>query len=81
MLQQLEALTMGNIRVMVPQLMAESDINISRLADLLGISRATAGKLAKGKLPWIRLEQLAKMCEIFQVQPGEILIYRPDGDQ
>jgi DNA-binding Xre family transcriptional regulator len=76
-----EALEMGTIRVMVPQLMAESNLNISQLAELLGISHVTAGKLAKGRLPWIRPEQLAKMCEIFRVQVGDILIYRPDGDR
>lgn len=70
---------MGSIRVMVPQLMAENGINISTLAELLGVSRPTASKLASGRMPWIRPDQLAKMCEIFNVQPGEILVYRPDG--
>lgn len=69
---------MGDIRVMIPQLMAESGINISELADLIGVSRPTASKLASGRMPWIRPDQLAKMCEIFDVEVGEILIYRPE---
>lgn len=82
MLKDLEVLEMGNIRVMVPQLMAENGINISQLAEMLEVSRPTASKLASGKLPWLRPEQLARLCEIFDVEVGEILVYRPEnGDQ
>jgi DNA-binding Xre family transcriptional regulator len=70
---------MGTIRVMIPQLMAEHDMNITRFAELMNISRPTAGKLAKGKLPWIRVDQLIRICELFNVRVEDILIYQPDG--
>ena len=71
---------MGTIRVMVPQLMAEHDMNISDLAEALAISWPTAKKLARGKLPRLSAEQFAKVCDLFNVQPGDILKYRPDGN-
>lgn len=79
MLATKELLQMGNIRVMVPQLMAEHGMNISDLAEQLDVSWPTAKKLAQGDLPYIRPEQLARLCEIFNVQPGDILVYRSDG--
>jgi DNA-binding Xre family transcriptional regulator len=81
MITLMEEWKMGSIRVMVPQLMAEKGINITELAKALGVSRPTAGKLAAGRLPWIRPDQLAKMCEIFNVEVGDILIYRPNGGE
>lgn len=78
MIHQVEVLEMGSIRVMIPQLMAENEMNISDLAERLGISWPTAKKLARGRLPWIRPDQLAKLCEIFGVDPGDILVYLPD---
>ena len=80
--RDMRGIDMGNIRVMVPQLMAENGMNISQLAVHLDVSWPTAQKLARGQMPWIRPGILVKLCEIFGVQPGEILIYRPDeGDQ
>lgn len=71
----------GNLRVMVPQLMAEKDMNISDLARALSISWPTAQKLARGRLTDPRIEQmLADICELFEVQPGDFLIYRPDSE-
>ncbi len=80
MIGVLEGNGMGTIRVMVPQLMAENDMNISDLANALGLSWPTARKLARGKLPRLTAEQFAKMCDIFKAQPGDILVYLPDED-
>lgn len=76
----LEVKEMGTIRVMVPQLMAEHDMNISDLAKALGISWPTAKKMARGQLPRLTSEQLATLCDIFDAQPGDIFSYLPDGD-
>ena len=74
-----EAMDMpGTIRIMVPQLMAEDDMNISDLAKKMGVSWPTAQRLASGRHVPNR-EQLAKLCEIFDVDPGEILVYRPEA--
>ena len=71
----------GTIRVMVPQLMAERDMNISELAKELKISWPTARKLARGTYVPSN-DQLVKLCELFNVKPGEILVYRSDnGDR
>jgi DNA-binding Xre family transcriptional regulator len=77
--QTLEAMQMGTIRVMVPQLMAENDMNITDLAEAMGVSWPTAQKMASGRhVP--SGEYLVKLCEIFNVDPGEILVYRPEDE-
>lgn len=71
---------MGRIRIMVPQLLAEHEMHAKDLEEPLGISKPTALKLAKGKMPWLRPEQLAALCELFDIGIEELLVYRPNGD-
>jgi DNA-binding Xre family transcriptional regulator len=86
MLRVLEAKEMGTLRVMVPQIMAEKGMNVSDLAKALGTSWPTANKLASGKMAWALpewAENFVKLCEIFGIQPGDVLVIMPDdnGDQ
>lgn len=71
---------MGRIRVMVPQLLAEHNLKAKDLERIMGVSKPTALKLAKGIMPWIRPDQLTKLCEYFNVDIGEILVYRQDRE-
>ena len=71
---------MGAIRVMVPQLLAEKKVKAKDLEKAIGVSKPTALRLAKGEMPWLRPDQLVMLCEYFEVDLSEILIYRPDGD-
>ena len=63
-----------NIRVMIPQLMAEKGIKVKDIAEVLGISRPTAGKIAKGQMLPSDPDQLAKLFNLLEAKPEDILI-------
>jgi DNA-binding Xre family transcriptional regulator len=68
---------MGSIRVMLPQLMAENGDSVSDLARELNVSWETAKRKSMGESS-LTAGELAKLCERYGVQPGEIFVYRPD---
>lgn len=57
------------------RLLAEHKMQLSELADQVGISLANLSNLKTGKVKAIRFSTLEKICEILQCQPGDILEY------
>lgn len=50
------------------------------LAEQIGITEQNVSLLKSGKVKGIRFETLARICEVLECQPADILVYRADGD-
>jgi putative transcriptional regulator len=59
-------------------MMAKRKINLTELAEKLGITLANLSILKTGKSKGVRFLTLNRICEILECQPGDILEYRKD---
>ncbi len=60
-------------------MMAKRNMTTGRLAKLVGITPANISILKNGKAKAIRFSTLAKICEVLDCQPGDLIRYVADG--
>ena len=60
-------------------MMARRKVRSNVLARAIGITEANLSLLKSGKVKGIRFDTLARICEVLNCQPGDILEFRPDG--
>ena len=65
------------IRVRLDIIMAEKGVKLNELAREIGITDANLSILKTGKAKAIRFSTLCALCEILNVQPGDLLEYIP----
>ncbi|MBE0586723.1 MAG: Cro/Cl family transcriptional regulator [Burkholderiales bacterium RIFCSPLOWO2_12_67_14] len=68
------------IVVQLDVMLARRKVKSKDLAEFVGITEANMSLLKQGKVKGVRFETLEKICEYLQCQPGELLVYQPDGD-
>ena len=51
------------------------------LAARIGIAEQNVSLLKSGKVKGIRFDTLEKICVVLDCQPGDILEYRPEGEE
>ena len=68
-------------------IVVQLDVMLSRrkvksrdLAEFVGITEANMSLLKQGKVKGVRFETLEKICAYLQCQPGELLVFVPDGE-
>ena len=61
-----------NIDVML----AKRKMSVTELAERVGITISNISVLKNGKAKAIKVSTLAKLCEVLDCQPGDILEYR-----
>ena len=63
-------------------MLAKRKMRSRELAETVGITEQNISLLKSGKVRGVRFETLARICEVLQCQPGDLLEYRPgpDGD-
>ncbi|WP_432448221.1 helix-turn-helix domain-containing protein [Aliiroseovarius marinus] len=61
------------ITVTLDVMMARRKIKGRELADRIGISEQNLSLLKSGKVKGVRFETLAKICDVLDCQPGDIL--------
>lgn len=54
-------------------MLARRKMRSRELADLVGITEQNISLLKSGKVKGIRFDTLARICEVLQCQPGDIL--------
>lgn len=59
--------------------LARRKMRSKELAAAIGITEANLSLLKSGKVRGVRFETLAKICEVLDCQPGDILEYRADA--
>lgn len=57
-------------------LLAERKMSVTELSEKVGITMANLSVLKNGKAKAIRFSTLAKLCEVLQCQPGDLLAYQ-----
>jgi putative transcriptional regulator len=60
-------------------MMAKRKMNVTELANQVGITMANISILKNGKAKAIRFSTLEKICEVLSCQPGDILEYREEA--
>jgi putative transcriptional regulator len=61
-------------------MLAKRKMRSKELADKIGITEANVSLLKSGHVKGVRFETLAKICEVLQCQPGDLLEYRPEDE-
>ena len=69
------------IVVQLDVMLAKRKMRSKELAERIGFTEANISLLKSGKVKGVRFETLEKICEVLQCQPGDLLEYRPAGDQ
>ena len=66
------------IIVNIDVMLAKRKMQSKELSRTLGITPANLSILKTGKAKGIRFETLAKICEILECEPGDILEYKKE---
>jgi putative transcriptional regulator len=69
------------IIVRLDVVLAQRKMKARDLADQIGISEQNVSLLRTGKVKGIRFNTLARICEVLQCQPGDILEAAPHVDK
>ena len=62
-------------------MLAKRKMRSRELAETVGITEQNISLLKSGKVRGVRFETLARICEVLQCQPGDLLEYRPGPDE
>ena len=62
-------------------MLARRKMRSRELAERIGITEQNVSLLKSGKVKGIRFDTLARICEVLNWQPGDILEYRPGGSE
>lgn len=62
-------------------MLAKRKMQLNELSERVGITVSNLSNLKTGKARAIRFSTLEAICEALDCQPGDILEYRPDGDE
>jgi putative transcriptional regulator len=68
------------IVVTLDLMLARRKMRSRELAERIGITEANLSLLKSGKVRGVRFETLARICEVLQCQPGDLLSFEPGAD-
>lgn len=61
-------------------LLAERDLNYTRLSEMTGISINALSELGRGSTRKISFDTLDKICAALECQVGDLLVWRPNEE-
>ena len=67
-----------SIKINLDEVLKARDMKSYELAEAIGITTANLSILKTGKAKAIRFSTLAKICNVLQCQPGDILVFVDD---
>ncbi|MEU3274378.1 helix-turn-helix transcriptional regulator [Saccharomonospora sp. NPDC006951] len=67
----------SHVSVHLDDLLVERGMTLTHLAELVGITVVNLSVLKNGRAKAIRFSTLARLCEVLDCQPGDLLRYRP----
>ncbi|HGG65428.1 MAG TPA: transcriptional regulator [Rhodobacteraceae bacterium] len=69
------------IVVTLDVMLAKRKMRSKQLAELIGITEQNVSLLKSGKVKGVRFETLARICDVLDCQPGDILEFEKDDPQ
>lgn len=69
------------VKIKVSDLLGKHKMTQKELADKTGIRPATISSLYHETIKRVEIEQIAKLCEVFDCQPGDIFSYEGNKGQ
>lgn len=67
-----------NIIINIDVMLAKHKMSVTELSQKVGITIANISVLKNGRAKAIKFSTLAKLCEVLDCQPGDLLEYRKD---
>ena len=67
-----------NIIINIDVMLAKRKMSVTDLSQKVGITIANISVLKNGRAKAIKFSTLAKLCEVLDCQPGDLLEYRKD---
>lgn len=68
------------IEIKLDELLAKRRMTLTQLSAEVGVTIANLSILKTGKAKAVRFSTLAKICQVLDCQPGDLLHYRSDSD-
>jgi len=68
------------IIVTIDIMLARRKMRSKELAERIGITEVNVSLLKSGRVKGVRFETLAKICEVLDCQPADLLEFRKDGE-
>lgn len=62
-------------------MLAKRKMRSKELAERIGITEVNVSLLKSGRVKGVRFETLAKICEVLDCQPSDLLEYRQEGQE
>ncbi|AXX98950.1 helix-turn-helix domain-containing protein [Profundibacter amoris] len=69
------------IVVTLDVMLARRKMRSKQLAELIGITEQNVSLLKSGKVKGVRFETLARICDVLDCQPGDILEFEKDDPE
>ncbi len=69
------------IVINIDVMLAKRKMSVTELSERVGITLPNISILKNGRAKAIRFETLDGICRALDCQPGDILEYRPDGEE
>lgn len=66
----------GELIFNIDVMLAKRKMSVTELSERVGITLTNISILKNGKAKAIRVSTLAKLCEVLECQPGDLLEYR-----
>lgn len=67
-----------NIIINIDVMLAKRKMSVTELSQKVGITIANISVIKNGRAKAIKFSTLAKLCEVLDCQPGDLLEYRKD---
>ena len=71
---------MGKIIFNIDVMLAKRKMSVTELSEKVGITMANISILKNGKAKAVKVSTLAKLCEVLQCQPADLLAYEEEDE-
>lgn len=69
------------IKLLIDQALAKRKMSLQELASRIGMSTVNLSGYKTGKIKAVRFSTLNALCETLRCQPGDLIVYVPDGEE
>lgn len=69
------------IKLLIDQALAKRKMSLQELAGRIGMSTVNLSGYKTGKITAIRFNTLNALCETLRCQPGDLIVYVPEGQE